>query len=151
MFYITNKYLGDSDRASRFYLSRQMERYGLGKNLFIFFVAIARNPGASQADICRVTLFDKAIVARSVAKLEALGYVARRYYEGDRKTSHLFLTEKGTDIFDEVQAFVSDWNEQIARDVGMDPGELEALAKKISDATRRRVSALSGLDCAPED
>lgn len=28
----------------------------------------------------------------------------------------------------------------------MDPHELETLAKKISDATRRRVNALSGLD-----
>lgn len=149
-YYITNKYLGDSDRATRFYLSQQMEPYGLGKNLFIFFVAIARNPGASQADICRITLFDKAIVARSVAKLEALGYIVRQYYEGDRKTSHLFLTDKGSGIFEEVQRIVSEWNEQIARDVGMDPHELETLAKKISDATRRRVNALSGLDCIAE-
>ena len=149
-YYITNKYLGDSDRATRFYLSQQMEPYGLGKNLFIFFVAIARNPGASQADICRITLFDKAIVARSVAKLEALGYIVRQYYEGDRKTSHLFLTDKGSGIFEEVQRIVSEWNEQIARDVGMDPRELETLAKKISDATRRRVNALSGLDCIAE-
>ena len=147
MTYITNKYLGDSDRATRFYLSQQMEPYGLGKNLFIFFVAIARNPGASQADICRITLFDKAIVARSVAKLESLGYVARQYYEGDRKTSHLFLTDKGSGIFEEVQRIVSDWNEQIARDIGVEPAELETLAKKISEATRRRVNFLSGLDC----
>lgn len=144
MFYITNKYLGDSDRAARGYLSRQMEPYGLGKNLFIFFVAIARNPGASQADVCRITLFDKAIVARSVAKLESLGYISRRYYEGDRKTSHLFPTDKGCGIFEEIRQIVSDWNEQIARDVGMDPAELEALAKKISDATRRRAGDISG-------
>lgn len=151
MFYITNKYLGDSDRASRFYFSKQMEPYGLEKSLFIFFVAVARNPGASQADICRITLFDKAIVARSIAKLEALSYVERQYYEGNRKTSHLFLTDKGHDIFEDVQRIVSDWNEQISREVGMPPEELEALAKKISHATRRRVNALCGMDCITED
>lgn len=151
MFYITNKYLGDSDRASRFYISQQMEPYGLGKNLFIFFVAVARHPGASQADICRITLFDKAIVARSIAKLETLGYVERQYYEGNRKTSHLFLSDKGHDIFGDVQHIVSDWNEQISRDIGMPPEELEALAKKISHATRRRVNALCGMDCLTED
>ena len=32
----------------------------------------------------------------------------------------------------------------------MGPHELEPLAKKISDATRRRVNALSGLDCIAE-
>ena len=150
-YFVTNKYMGDSDRATRYYLSKRMEAFDLGGNRFIFFVAIARNPGCSQADICRITLFDKAIVARCVAKLESLGYITRQYYEGDRKTSHLFLTEKGEGVFDQVQQIVSSWNEQISEDIGMTPEEVEIILKKVAKATRKRVNELCGLDCIVDD
>lgn len=135
---ITNKYFGDSDRAIRMYLDRQFSEYGLGGNRFIFFVAIARNPGVSQAEICHITLFDKAIVARAVAKLEELDYVTRKYLDGNKRRSHLYLTEKGEQLFDKVANFVTDLNDQVASDMNMQPEELEALAKKYSEIVRAK-------------
>lgn len=144
---ILNKYLGDSDRASRKYFTKCFEPWGLGGNKFIFFSAIGRYPGISQAEICKVTMFDKAIVARAVSDIEKRGYIERKYDAENKKTQHLYLTEKGLEISKKVSAVVLDWNTQIAQEVGMDAEELEAIAKKISAASRKKANELGGYDC----
>lgn len=146
MQYLINKYLGDSDRAIRHYLAFRFKDFHLEGNRFIFFATVARYPGVSQADICRITLFDKAIVARGVAKLEELHYIQRQHYEGDRKTAHLFLTPHGEQIFQQMETIIEELNLRISQEAGMPPKQLEALIKRISAATKDMLNETCGTD-----
>lgn len=146
LIFIGNKYLGDSDRALRAYLSRKFESYNLGYNKFIFFVAIYRHPGASQTDICRITLFDKAVVARAIAKMEESGLVYREYFDNDKKTSHLYLTPKGIAVAAEVMQIVRDLNKKMYDALDMQPESLELILYKISVFARQLVQDEFGTD-----
>ena len=136
MNYVGNKYLGDGDRAARTYQSAKMTPNGLNQNNFIFLASVGRNPGISQAEIGRLTLFDRAVIARSVARLEELGYVRREYYPGDNKTVHLFLTDRGEGVFGELNRYVNRWNEAVYRAAGYAPEQAEEMLRRLGEAAR---------------
>ena len=62
--------------------------------LFSRRVAIRKNPGITQAGVCRIVGIDKGAVARQTANLEAKGYLIRKENPGDGRSQLLFATEK---------------------------------------------------------
>lgn len=132
-----NKYWGDSDRASRIYLSRKMEPYGLGGSKFIFFVSICRNPGITQAGIVKVSLFDKTVVTRAVAALEQQGLIYRAPDLEDKRVFHLYPTSAGEEVFQTVDRIVRDWNRRIYERLSWPGDEVEALLREIAQVNRQ--------------
>ncbi|MGN0968938.1 MAG: MarR family winged helix-turn-helix transcriptional regulator [Oscillospiraceae bacterium] len=137
MDYIGNKFWGDSDRASRIYLSRKMEPFGLGGSKFIFFVSICRHPGITQAGVVKVTLFDKTVVTRAVAAIEEQGLIRREPDPEDRRVFRLYATEEGERIYQQVSEIVRDWNRKIYARLSRPGEEVEALLKEIARANRQ--------------
>lgn len=137
MEFIGNKYWGDSDRASRIYLSRKMEPFGLGGSKFIFFVSICRHPGITQAGVVKVTLFDKTVVTRAVAAIEEQGLIRREPDPEDRRVFHLYATEEGERIYQQVSEIVRVWNRKIYARLSRPGEEVEALLKEIARANRK--------------
>lgn len=56
---------------------RTLRAEGVGPGEFDVLHAIRKNPGITQAGVCRITGFDKGAVARQTASLEAKGYLRR--------------------------------------------------------------------------
>jgi len=73
---------------------RSLRADGIGTGEFDVIHAIRKNPGITQAGICRITGLDKGAVARQTANLEAKGYLIRKENAADGRSQLLFATEK---------------------------------------------------------
>lgn len=73
---------------------RTMRADGIGPGEFDVIHAIRKNPGITQAGICKITGLDKGAVARQTANLEAKGYLERRENPDDGRSRLLYATEK---------------------------------------------------------
>ena len=73
---------------------RTLREDGIGTAEFDVLHAIRKNPGITQAGVCRIVGIDKGAVARQTANLEAKGYLIRKENPGDGRSQLLFATEK---------------------------------------------------------
>ena len=65
---------------------RQLREEGVGASEFDVIHAVRKNPGITQAGVCRITGLDKGAVARQAANLEAKGYIVRKDNEDDGRS-----------------------------------------------------------------
>ena len=73
---------------------RTLREDGIGTAEFDVLHAIRKNPGITQAGVCRIVGIDKGAVARQTANLEAKGYLIRKENPNDGRSQLLFATEK---------------------------------------------------------
>ena len=73
---------------------RTMRADGIGAGEFDVIHAIRKNPGITQADVCRITGLDKGAVARQTANREVTGYLDRRDKPDDGRSRRLYATVK---------------------------------------------------------
>lgn len=73
---------------------RTLRAEGVGAGEFDVIHAIRKNPGITQAGVCRITGLDKAAVARQTASLEAKGYLRREQNPDDARSRRLYATGK---------------------------------------------------------
>jgi len=73
---------------------RTLRADGIGTAEFDVIHAIRKNPGITQAGVCRITGLDKGAVARQTANLEGKGYLTREENAADGRSQLLFATEK---------------------------------------------------------
>ena len=73
---------------------RTLRAEGIGASEFDVIHAVRKNPGITQAGVCRITGLDKAAVARQTAKLEERGYLIRRDNPADGRSRLLYAADK---------------------------------------------------------
>ncbi|MDD3228253.1 MAG: helix-turn-helix domain-containing protein [Oscillospiraceae bacterium] len=73
---------------------RTLREEGVGSGELDTLHAIRKNPGITQAGVCKITGLDKGAVARQTANLEAKGYLTREENPGDGRSQLLYATEK---------------------------------------------------------
>lgn len=81
-------------------------------------------PGLIQSEIADKTYKDKTNVTRILDVLSKNGYVVRKSHENDRRSSCIYLTEKGTKMFDDLIPCVEAINEQFKKGIMDDELEL---------------------------
>lgn len=67
---------------------------GVGSAEIDLIHALRHDPGSTQAKLAEILHADKAAVARRTKNLEAKGYLVRRDDPNDRRSQHLFPTER---------------------------------------------------------
>ncbi len=67
---------------------------GVGSAEIDLIHALRHNPGCTQAKLTEILHADKAAVARRTKNLEAKGYLVRQDDPNDRRSQHLFPTER---------------------------------------------------------
>lgn len=67
---------------------------GVGSAEIDLIHALRHNPGCTQAKLAEILHADKAAVARRTKNLEAKGYLVRQDAPNDRRSQHLFPTER---------------------------------------------------------
>lgn len=77
---------------------RTMRAEGIGTGEFDVIHAIRKNPGITQAEVCKITGLDKGAVARQTANLESKGYLERRENPEDGRSRLLFATERAESL-----------------------------------------------------
>lgn len=71
-----------------------MREEGVGTAEIDFIHALRHNPGCTQAKLAEILHADKAAIARRTQNLEAKGFLIRKDDPNDRRSRHLFPTER---------------------------------------------------------
>lgn len=73
---------------------RTLRADGIGTGEFDVLHTIRKNPGITQAGVCKILGIDKGAVARQTVNLEAKGYILRKENPEDKRSQLLFATER---------------------------------------------------------
>lgn len=71
-----------------------MKADGVGTAEFDLIHVVRKNPGITQAEICRLLGADKGAVAKQTANLEGKGYLRREENPADGRSQLIFPTEQ---------------------------------------------------------
>ncbi len=91
---VTKRMLTKIAREVSRFTVRTLREDGIGSGEFDVIHAIRKNPGITQAGVCRITGLDKGAVARQTRNLEKKGYLTRRVNEEDARSRRLYATEQ---------------------------------------------------------
>ncbi len=123
------RWLGMLHRYARKRFTEQMAVHGLADAQFPILMSLLQEDGVSQEDLAQHHLLDKATVARSVARLEELGYVTRQADEHDRRVKRVLATELAREIEPELQHMREEWSETLTE--GFTEGERKTLDRLL--------------------
>ncbi|WP_164506004.1 MarR family winged helix-turn-helix transcriptional regulator [Companilactobacillus insicii] len=98
----------------------------------IIMMIVTKHPGYNQEKIGEVTLFDGAIIARSLKKLEKYGLVHRKIDETNRRRKIVQITEAGREFGDKLRAAFKDSNKTIYSGItDTEKDELHVILAKV--------------------
>lgn len=91
---------------------RTLRADGIGTGEFDVLHAIRKNPGITQAGVCKIVGMDKGAIARQTANLESKGYLTRSVNPADGRSQLLYATEKAEGLKNSkahVEALFYEW------------------------------------------
>lgn len=77
---------------------RTLKADGIGTSEFDFIHAVRKNPGITQAGVCKILGIDKAAVARQAVRLEEKGYLVRKPNPADGRSQLLYATQQAQQL-----------------------------------------------------
>lgn len=95
---ITHRQITKIAREVGKFTVRTLKADGVGTGEFDLIHAVRKNPGITQAGICKILGTDKGAVARQTINLEAKGYLRREPNPADGRSQLLYPTEKAEQL-----------------------------------------------------
>lgn len=111
------------------------QRLDVGLNEWSCLALLMREEDISASRICEVSGYDKAVVSRSVQALQKKGLVAARSVPSHNRKLLLSLTDKGCEVYRQVEALVLE-RERLLLD-GMSADEKETLIRLLAKMLER--------------
>ena len=130
------------ERDSNYYIGQKLIPLKIKKNDIRILRLINTDQSISPQELCTSLMEDKVTVAKSIKKMEALGYIAKDIDPSDKRRANLTLTSKGASVRQQVRAILGDLNEMAMMDLSPEERVLaESLIEKIAltvhDRTKR--------------
>ncbi|HYF44505.1 MAG TPA: MarR family transcriptional regulator [Ramlibacter sp.] len=110
-------------------------RFHLNLTEWRIMLTLADHPGASAQELSDYTGLDKMTLSRAVRALEAQGRLEREGSEEDRRKRHLWLTEEGWVVYDEIARAALAREAQIY--AGLTENELKTLHRLLKKLSLR--------------
>lgn len=97
-------------RYNQRFFAQKLEEYSLPIEVgqIPALMQVYRHPGITQDEISSNAGIDKGTAARTVTQLEASGLVIRQTDERDRRVNHIFPTEEGINIKNQVFSVIGE-------------------------------------------
>jgi DNA-binding MarR family transcriptional regulator len=89
-------------RNTQIYLDKVLKEYELSSGACPYLFILDKNEGISQNKISKIISNDKAMSARTIAKLIQLGFVYKEQDEQDSRANKLYLTVKAKELMPEI-------------------------------------------------
>lgn len=70
------------------------------------------SPGISQDGVAKVLIIDKSSVAKIISKAQKEKLIHRKVNEKDKRRYHLYLTDKGNKVMQEIIKVVDEWEKE---------------------------------------
>ena len=115
------------------YIQDQLRPLGLGTGLHPYLLAL-EGGCLHQEALTQILMVDKANTARALAKLEAMGLVARCQDEKDARVKQVTLTPRGVSLLEPIKNALQSWETQLRQ--GLSPGEVETLGVLLQNRAR---------------
>lgn len=107
---LTYKWIAIGNRYTQMYMNKQLEPYGINASQYMFIVHICRRPGITQDKLPDLIHINKSNVTRALAQLEAAGFVRRESNPDDKRTAHIYPTEKSTELYPVLMEIMETWD-----------------------------------------
>lgn len=91
-----------ADRIAR-RTTRTVKAHNLNLSQWRVLAAVAEVPGRTSVEVVEITPMDKGIVSRATKALLDRGLVHRQASQADGRISHLHLTPRGEDLYQEIK------------------------------------------------
>ena len=125
-------------RCTQAYCNEVLEKYSLGSGTYPFLLTLFIKEGINQNQISKELNVDKAMSARAIKKLIALGYLKKEEDQKDSRAYKLYLTETAKTILPSVKEELRIWNEMITKDLSEQ--ELEKTIDLLSKVLKNAIS-----------
>lgn len=90
------------------HLDDALEDKELTSAQYIVVVLLARGKVNTLAELCEHMVYDRGAMSRLLSRLEDKGLVAKKQSVEDRRSTLLYLTEKGQQLYPEILPTVND-------------------------------------------
>lgn len=132
---ITHRQITKIAREVGKFTVRTLKADGVGTGEFDLIHAVRKNPGITQAGICKILGTDKGAVAKQTVNLEAKGYLRREPNPADGRSQLIFPTEQAETLKwskAKVETAFYDWLLE-----GLEPAERTEFARLLEILYRR--------------
>lgn len=135
------KLINTTARITQAYTDEVMNKFQLSSGTYPFLLVLNNNEGISQNQISRELNVDKAMSARSIKKLIALGYIEKIEDSMDSRAYKLYLTEEGKKLVPEIYEELEKWINIITDGLNEVEQELviKSLDKVLSNAKKYKL------------
>ena len=121
-------------RQAARYFEREMAKFDLSSGTYHYLITLFHKDGINQNELTKRLRFDKANTARSLKKLQELGYIKRVRDEHDARAYMIYLTDKAIAIKPHIKNILRHWS-KILTDGFMPEEKKQAvqLVKRMAD------------------
>lgn len=123
------KWISIADRHSKIYLDKKLKEIDLNSSQHFYIIKIFENPGITQDKLMGSIHLNPSNITRALCQLEKLKFIKRVPKKDDKRTYHLYLTDKGEKVYPLVNKIIDDWCKEILSDFSEE--ETTSLLKSI--------------------
>ena len=116
------------------------DELGLADTYRPIFWVLKNYDGCTQLDICKLTQLKAPTVSLTLQKMEQIGFIRRTSDEDDKRNTRIFITEKGTEVQQEIERLLKETEEEFLKE--FDESEKEVLKKLLI-----KMAYSIGIDC----
>lgn len=95
------------DRSYSSYLDKKLAEFNINSSQYFYILRICDNPGVTQDSIFQTTYRSPSNITRALAQLEAKGYLTKKPSRADKRTCHLYPTDKALADYEKILSIVS--------------------------------------------
>ena len=111
------KAMYDVARCQMRHRADYMEQFGLKGCHANYIMALCEDPGISQEQLAKRLYANKSNIARQIAALEENGYVYRENDAADKRTLHVYPTEKALELLPLIREKQDEWDSFVTKDL----------------------------------
>lgn len=111
------KYISILYRNGGAYISKNLEKSGLGSGQYIFLFSLLKKDGVNQEVLSNELFIDKGTTARALKKLEEEGFVERCICQTDKRANRIYVTDKARQIESEIVDCMRNWREVLLKEI----------------------------------
>lgn len=128
-----------------YYISSNIEKYGIKQGQFEYFLLIYSTPGINQLELGKMKNVGKASVTKALKILEEDGFIKRVTDKNDRRNILCYITEKGDMIADELIHIKTNTEKDLFDNFSQHDKELlfEYLSKLYYNSQKLTINAVS--------
>lgn len=128
------KYISIIHRQSNSFFSKEFNKFGFGSGQYMFLIYLYKHNGISQEELSELINIDKGTTAKSIKKLESLGFITRSKDSIDRRINRIYLTDKALNIKDDFFEVLLKWESILTNELSIE--EVSKSLKLLNRVTK---------------